>query len=325
MTTTRKSETKIVKKDLSGGIIDVLEFPLLNVNGVDVPEYAKQAARVVGQLVTITPRGATIGDRGRHRPLKIPAVKLRDRVFIHDYPLWQDTRADIARFFDEYTIQASTATLIGPSTVLAAAHAVPKIDVEAGNTFFVPHRTSERKIARPRGGTIIKVSKAYYRAVSIQASEARDPETQRRDKHADWAILTLERALLPEEHVPIPLFKQPLNLLADVTDSKLFCLTHPLGLPLKYGKAEHFSEGDTYHVRSDFGSGSSGAPLLIHTGEKTYVLGIITGNARFTLAQRFETRSGFVIDPLRCVDPNGTPQPMTSSDVILRALENPEI
>lgn len=293
---------------LAHGYNDFRLSPLLNISAA--PDYAQLAAKAVGQLVTVTPRGARVGAQQQQRPLIIPAVKLRNRVFLDGYPLWQDTQADIVSFFEEYTIQASTATLIGDNVILAAGHAIVKADVVAGNTFFVPDRTADRSVvSRPRGGTNIRVPcSEYFRVAKIVAS-------MNSDQHSDWAILKLERKVRKCCHIPLASEDDFKN---NFVDTELFTLTHPLGLPLKYSKAQDVSaDSNKTCVLSDFGSGSSGAPLLLHTtGGGTRVLGVITGDTRFSVGSRFKTRSGYVIDPLRCADPNGKPQPVTTATMI---------
>lgn len=313
------------KEEFTGGYNDYRLSDLRDVSAA--PEYVKTAARVVGQLVTITPRGARVDTQGeicpkncpknrpKNRPLIIPAVKLRNRVFLGGYPLWQCTAADIAPFFDEYTIRASTATLIEQDQIVAARHAVADIDVISGNTFFIPERWKRHPaVAGPRCGAHIRVPRdRYFRVESIIDS------SRGSSKYDDWVILKLEREVDDDNgrRLPIPMATDDDR--KNFAGADLFTLTHPLGLPLKYSQAEDVSSGgDHDRVLSDFGSGSSGAPLLLHEGGRTRLLGIVIGDTRFTIDNVVRSASGPTIDPLAGADDSPKPQPVTIASNIGR-------
>lgn len=299
-----KEEERPMRSAQKGGFNDCQLFPLQDVSVA--PEYAKRAAMAVGQLIRVTPGRAKIGAIKGGSQLLIPAIKLRHCVFIDGYPLWQDTRSDIASFFDEYTIEASTATLVGRDLILAAGHAVAERDIISGNTFFIPERTTARcTMARPSMGLNVRVpSNEYFRVKTICA-------LVNRDLHNDWAILKLEREV-PDTRQPIPVMSH--EDLEENAKLDLFTLTHPLGLPLKYTEALDASSGSTFEqVYCDFGSGSSGAPLLLHADGHTRILGAIAGNARFTVRNRRKTKSGFTVDPLQGAGKLGAKQPVTIS------------
>ena len=288
-----------------------VNYPLSDLQDVrEAPHYAMSVARAVGQLIVTTPRGAHVHRRGSRRPLIVPTVKLRHREFIDGYPLYQDTKSDLCEFFDQLTVRAATATLIGPKCILTAAHAVMPIDVRSRNTYFVPYRTNDhRDFGGRRIGHTLHIPKhAYYRVKRICAIATKDE----RKLGVDWAVLELEDE--PQMITPIPVGKP---ILPGDPDNRIYTLTHPLGLPLKYSAVAPSKDRNnqaTYsRVLSDFGSGSSGAPMLAYNTktQATTAWGVITGKARFTAQDVHPTSSGKTINPKSGAPV--TPQPVTLS------------
>lgn len=285
------------------------DYPLSELKNIgDAPSYAQAVARAVGQLVVTTPRGAHVRSRGARRPLIVPTVKLRWREFVDGYCLYQDTKCDLRKFFDQFTVRAATATLIGPKCILTAAHAVMPVDVRSRNTYFVPYRTNDRRdFGGRRVGHALRIpNRAYYRVRRICGIATKDE----RKRKIDWAVLELEdepRGVTPIPVGPLPPPKDP--------KSHLYTLTHPLGLPLKYSEVKptkgNAGKLNFSQVLSDFGSGSSGAPMLYYDEDTktTRVWGVISGSAKFGLKDIEPTRSGKTINPSSgdC----STPQPVT--------------
>lgn len=292
----------MIKTNLPAGV-GYADFQLSTLRDVEsAPLHVEAISPAVGQLITVSPRGPRIQNWGQKRALLVPSVKLRNRVFLDGYPLWQGTTSDIAEFFDQYTVRASTATLISTKRILTAGHSVIDIDIRSGNVFFVPNRKQSAKIALPRRRSQISVPRrAYYRVAKYFKGD-------NSGKGKDWAVLELERAV--KRFAPITV--------ADTNTPALdefYTLQYPLGLPLKCSEAKIPENGNGMghdQVLSDFGSGSSGAPLLGYSRaqRKFFILGVVTGDAKFGVKSVKSMASGRVIDPLKG-QRKAVPQPLT--------------
>lgn len=256
-------------------------------------------AKAVGQLV-IAPANAG-------NELTVPTVKLRNRGFIDDLPLWQGTQSDLRHFYDQYTITAPTAVLIEPDKVLTAWHSI--IPSEIRNTYFVFDRHHKSRHSRPQIGQrrVRARQDNWVKIESILKCGRSNP-----DEGNDWVILQLARSVAVP---PIPL--APAGKSLGLVNPEIFILSHPLGLPLKYAVCQKLRDParDGYQIYTDLGSGSSGAPILTVEDNTAYVRGIVNGGfVDFTEEHFVRTPTGIAIDPAGGL--NQKPQPVTPVDNI---------
>jgi|GEM_PF-5910348 len=343
------NDTHQKQEGLFSGYVD---FPLSDLMDVPLPvdschdeqvrKLVNAGVAAVGQLVTTTGKGA----QQRTRPatsvkpelkyLSVPSVKLRNRMFLDENPLWQGTSSDLGKFFDQYTISAPTATLIAADEVLTACHAIVESAVERGEVHFVVGRHAGTAIAAPRTGRYrIRVSEVDREKEKKQCFKVkcvlRKPDAPHGPLSGnDWVILKLEESVPAATAVPIPLACNCASLYAlDAGDSGedegwvALVLSHPLGLPLKYASATiEAGGGKGFRILSDVGSGSSGAPLLLidpacQSTRKMVVAGVINGgDLGFGTKNFVQTATGLALDPRGGLDKE--PQPVTPSSVISR-------
>lgn len=253
--------------------------------------HVETAAAAVGQIVVRTPRGVQIDNQGQ---LRVPATRLRNAEFLGGLPLYQDIGWDLNPFFDEYIINsfATASVYKDRKHILTACHAIDVAAISAGleankQAYFLFGRDHRSSFATPSGSTLRIPPANYRRCVDIVSSQEGRPESGQ-----DWIIIELD------EEVPDVL---PLMPMGNTVPTDLFMLHHPLGLPIKYGKATATkdSPNETASIFADVGAGSSGSPVLyMSEKEGPYLYGILGGGrVGFDRAHLRPTRSGTVIDP----------------------------
>ncbi|MFO7561476.1 MAG: hypothetical protein R6X02_02435 [Enhygromyxa sp.] len=308
---------------IDSGFVDYPFSTLLNVPPPDAdvdPWHLGAVSPAVGQLVITTPTGARLDPSTED--LLVPAMKLRNRPFVDNYPLWQGTTSDLAPFYDEYTISGPTAFLIAPNEVVTAFHSIVEVDIQ--RTFFVFGRHSQSAFAAAvPGQTHIRVPAGHFARVEAIINRGRDGTTSGND----WARLRLDREL--RDITPIrPAHADEVSALEAGQVRNLRVLSHPLGLPLKFARADDLGQppgpcSGPHQVLVDIGTGSSGAPLLLVREDGTHVLvGVVNGGkVGFTERNLVRTPTGLTLDPAAVFD--DAPQyvtPLCKTDISATAV-----
>ena len=304
---------------------------LSRVAGYPTRNAAADEYLAVGQMLVLDPREAKIeGDE-----LVVQAVRFSARRFVDDLTICTPVSAPFHGFRDQYTIRASTATLVAPDQVITAGHAAVKADINntvivfgrhVGAAFEVGNEDVQwlRIPARDSGGRT-----QWVRANDILGSDQPKYDAVKKTwSGIDWALISLSE---PVEGIePIP-FASTEGILDGVV------VSYPLGLPRKVVPARKIpapsEQGESVEFWTGFGSGASGSPLIVRlppssasssesdVALRPYVDGIVSGASRFHKSdiKQHDGHRCIFSEPVDQVD--ATPQPVTSIDDVLKGLE----
>lgn len=144
------------------------------------------------------------------------------------YGIWRDLRCNDFLYLETgFSAALGTCCLTGSNQVLTARHVLdqPARDLMKAGDLMVLFDFGT--LADSRARHVFSEHQSVFRVVDDKTGEGEEPDD-------DWAQLTLERSpTLASGRLPVQSSSDPLT-----TDTAVFTLGHPKGLPMRYGSAD---------------------------------------------------------------------------------------